>query len=123
MTGLRHLFFSELMAQVRTYRLLTYAAALFVTGIGSMITLRYLPDILELTGEDIVIQFPEQTAVDAMLGYGGNVAQIGTLLVVLLAMGSVARERENGIASLILSKPVSESAYVLAKLLAVSPTR
>ena len=118
MTGFRGLLRKELTEQWRAWRLLTYALVLFVTGIGSMIALRYLPDILEATGEGAGIVLPEFDAAEAMASYGSNVVQMGALATVLLAMGAVARERENGTAVLTLTKPVSVIAYILAKVAA-----
>src|SRR4029078_6308053 len=40
----------------------------------------------------------------------------------LLAMGSVAVEKERGTAALLLTKPVSRGAFLLAKLLAIAAT-
>jgi ABC-2 type transport system permease protein len=38
------------------------------------------------------------------------------LAAILLAMGAIAEERSHGVAAMVLSRPVSRSAYVLAKL-------
>jgi ABC-2 type transport system permease protein len=117
-TGFSGLLRKELTEQLRAWRLLTYFLVLFVTGIGSMVALRYLPDILEATGEGGGIIIPEFNAAEAMLNYGSNVVQMGALATVLLAMGAVARERENGTAVLTLTKPVSVMAYLIAKVAA-----
>jgi len=45
-----------------------------------------------------------------------NVQQIPMLAAILLAMGSVAEERAHGISAMVLCRPISRAAYVLAKL-------
>jgi ABC-2 type transport system permease protein len=44
------------------------------------------------------------------------------LIAVLLAMGSVATEKERGTAALILTKPASRGAFLVAKLVAIATT-
>jgi ABC-2 type transport system permease protein len=118
LTGFGALVKKELTEQLRAWRLLTYVLVLLVTGIGSMVAIRYLPEILEATGGGGDIVIPEFNAAEAMLNYGSNVVQMGTLATVLLAMGAVARERENGTAIITLTKPISVAAYILAKIAA-----
>ncbi len=48
--------------------------------------------------------------------------QFGALIAVLLAMGSVATEKERGTAALILTKPVSRGAFLVAKIVAIAAT-
>ncbi len=43
----------------------------------------------------------------------------GVLAAILLAMGSVATEKDRGTAALVLSKPASRSAFLVAKLLGI----
>jgi len=65
---------------------------------------------------------PEPTAVQSLTEYTGTIGQIGVLIAVLMAMGSIANELRHGTAILTLSKPVSRAAFVSAKFLAVSLT-
>jgi ABC-2 type transport system permease protein len=46
--------------------------------------------------------------------------QFGSIAAVLLAMGSVAGERERGTLTLTLSKPVSRTAFLLAKFVSIA---
>lgn len=114
MSGFRVLLAKELEEIVRTQRALAIFAVLFMFALGGMIALLFLPELLSLA-EETAVSFPEQTVFDALASYDGNIVQIGLITVVLVAMGSVARERERGTATLVLSKPISTAAYVLAK--------
>jgi ABC-2 type transport system permease protein len=118
MSGYRVLLPKELRELVRTHRLTALAAVLFLLGVGGMVALLFLPDILRLSGEVGDIAFPEQTIADALASYDGTVVQLGLVTLVLVGMGSVVREREHGAARLILAKPVSTAAYLGAKLTA-----
>jgi ABC-2 type transport system permease protein len=49
-----------------------------------------------------------------------NLSQFGVICALLLAMGSVAWEKDRGTAGLILTKPASRAAFLAAKLTAIS---
>jgi len=117
MTGFSALLRKELVEQIRAWRLFTYVLVLLILGVGGMVLLKFLPKILEASG-DFGVTVPDFKALDAMQNYGGDVVQMGALAAVLLAMGAVARERENGTAVMTLTKPVSVMAYLLAKVAA-----
>lgn len=110
----------ELTEHLRTYKLLIVVAVLLVFGLGTPVLLAYLPEILELSGEEITIEIPEFTSADAVKGYLDFLGQMGLLIAILISMGSIALERERGTAALVLSKPVGTGAFVLAKLLGLA---
>ena len=56
-----------------------------------------------------------------LVGVAAGVS-VGVLVAVLVAMGAVARERSRGTAAMVLSKPVSIGAFLIAKLTAMSAT-
>jgi len=80
--GYRVLLAKELEEQLRTYRLLVVSAVLLLLGVGSMIMLLFLPQLLSLSGETGIV-VPEQTAIDALNSYHGNIMQVGFITVVL----------------------------------------
>ena len=120
MTGLGALLKKEFREQLRTHKLLIISAAFLLFGFGTPLLFKYMPQLLEMAGEDIVIQMPEPTAAMAIGEYTGTLVQFGILITVLIAMGAIARERERGVAAMILSKPVGRGAYVTAKLVAMA---
>jgi ABC-2 type transport system permease protein len=122
MSGLGTLLRKELKEQLRTHRLLVVGAIFLVLGLATPLLLKYMGQLLELAGDDVVIQVPEPTPVMAITEYADSVVQVGVLAAVLVGMGVVARERERGTAAMVLSKPVGIGAYVSAKLLAMSAT-
>jgi ABC-2 type transport system permease protein len=122
-TGLGPLLRKELLEQWRTRRLLVVAIVFTAFGISSPFLARYLPDLIKsLAGDQLQIVVPPPTAADAVSQFLKNVGQAGILTAILLAMGSVATEKERGTAALLLSKPASRGAFLLAKLLAIGAT-
>ena len=120
MTGLAALLKKELKEQLRTYRLLIIGGGFLFFGLSTPLMLKYLPEILRLAGEDVVIEFPAPTALMSLQEYSSTLVQVGVLIAVLMAMGAIARERERGTAAMVLSKPVGRGAFVVAKLTAMS---
>jgi ABC-2 type transport system permease protein len=107
----------ELRESLKTSRLLIACVVFVLAGCGGVILTHYLPDLVRSQASSgITILVPKQTVVDAVDAYVKNVAQIPMLAVILLAMGAVADERAHGIGAMILSRPVSRAAYLLAKL-------
>jgi ABC-2 type transport system permease protein len=122
-TGLGVLLRKELLEQWRTRRLPVVAVVFLAFGIASPVLARYLPEIVKsLGGTGFEIQFPEPTARDAVDQFLKNIGQAGVLTAILLAMGSVANEKERGTAALVLSKPASRAAFLVAKVLAIGAT-
>ena len=123
MTGLGVLLRKELLEQWRTRRLPVVAVVFLTFGIASPVLARYLPEIVKsLGGAAFEIQFPEPTAKDAVDQFLKNLGQAGVLTAILLAMGSVANEKERGTAALVLSKPASRAAFLVSKVLAIGAT-
>lgn len=122
MSGFGALLKKEFKEQLRTHRLLIVSAVFAVFGLATPLLLKYLPELLQLAGEDIQLEIPPATAAAVFGEYANTLSQVGVLLAVLLAMGAVAHERERGVAAMILSKPVGSMAYLAAKLVATSAT-
>jgi ABC-2 type transport system permease protein len=123
MTGLAVLLRKELLEQWRTLRLPVVAAVFLLTGFSSPLLARFTPELVAaLGGAQFQIVLPPPTAADAVDQLIKNVSQFGILIAVLLAMGSVATEKERGTAGLILTKPASRGAFLVAKLVAIGAT-
>lgn len=122
MTGLRSLLKKELREQVRTHRLLVVGGVFLFFGLLTPLLTKLLPELVKLGGEEMAIQVAEPTAIMAVSEYGNNLAQVGLLAAILVAMGSVAREIEQGTAAMTLARPVGRGAFVAAKMLGLSAT-
>ena len=124
MPGFRILLAKELREQLRTYRLPVVAVVFLTFGILSPVTARYMPEIAKAFGgaeaAAIVAALGTPTVADAVERLLGYFVQFGLLISILLAMGTVATEKERGTAALMLSKPVSRGAFLAAKLAAIA---
>ena len=124
MTGLGPLLGKELLEQWRTRRLMVVSVVFVAFGIGSPFLARYMSDFVKaLGGDQFQLVIPPPTINDAVEQFMKNLGQAGILSAVLLSMGSVATEKERGTAALILTKPASRAAYLLAKLAAIGVSR
>jgi ABC-2 type transport system permease protein len=116
------LFRKEFTEQIKTHKMLVVVAILLLFGFGTPLLLKFLPEFLKLSGEQIPIELPAFTAFDAIQSYISTLGQIGLLVAVLVAMGSIAQERERRTAIMTLSKPAGFGAFVVAKLAALMVT-
>ena len=122
MTGFLVLLRKELLEQWRTHRLPVIGLVFLVVGISSPLLAFYTPQLLEEFAAEVEVVFPEPSARDALDQLLGNLGLVALISAILLAMGSVAREKESGTAALVLSKPVGRPAFLLAKLIALGAT-
>lgn len=121
--GLRPLLRKELLEQWRTLRLPVIGTIFLLVGLSSPLLARFTPEILKAVGgEQFSIVIPTPTAADAVDQLAKNLGQFGGLIAVLLAMGAVAAEKERGTAALLVSKPISRAAFLVAKLVAIGLT-
>jgi ABC-2 type transport system permease protein len=118
MTGLPTFLAKELREQWRSRRLLAVVIVFAAFGVASPLLARFLPELVgSLAGEEgVTIEIPPATLDDAATQVVRNIGQTGVLAAILLAMGSVATEKERGIAAMWLTKPLSRSAYLGAKI-------
>ena len=120
MTGFGVLLRKELAEAWQTRRLPVVAALFIVVGMISPLTARYLREIMQAAlGDQLTIPIPAPTAVMAVEQLQKNLAQLGALAAIALAMGSVAGELDRGTAALVLAQPVTRAAFISAKLVAL----
>jgi ABC-2 type transport system permease protein len=111
------LFRKELLESWRTLRMPVVLALFAAIGLMSPLLARFLPQIIEAAGGDQLgsLVMPTPTAIDAVAQLARNLLQFGALTAILLAMGSVAAEKERGTAAFVVSRSVRRSAFLLAK--------
>ena len=114
------LFRKELLELRRTYRGFIILVLFVFFGLTSPLVAKILPDLMEALVEDMIIQLPEPTWLDAFMQYFKNLIQLGLLALILTTMGTVAEEKAKNTALLVLARPVSRHTFVWAKFLAVT---
>ncbi|HEY3163580.1 MAG TPA: ABC transporter permease subunit [Candidatus Limnocylindrales bacterium] len=123
MAGLVPLLRKELVEQWRTLRLPVIATVFLLVGLSSPLLARFTPELIKaVAGDQFQIVLPPPTVADAVDQLAKNLGQFGGLIAILLGMGAVATEKERGTAALILTKPVSRAAFLVAKLVAIGVT-
>ena len=109
----------ELTEIVRTWRLYVVPGILIFFGLTSPLIAEVTPGLLSsMAGSEaqgIVIEIPPATTADAYLQFNNNAMQIAIIALIIATAGAVAGERRSGTAQLVLSKPVSRTAMVVAK--------
>ncbi len=88
-----------------------------LVGLTAPLLARFLPDIIKAAAGDQLptIPLPTPVAADAANQLWKNLAQFGAFAAIVLAMGSVATERDRGTAAFVLSKTVTRGMFLGAK--------
>lgn len=99
-----------------TYKFIFVPIAFAILMISFPISMKLLPDLLASEmPEGAVIEIPELSTSEMMSAAFNNFELIGVIILILISMGSIAGEREKGVAAMVLVKPVSRAVYLLAK--------
>ncbi len=123
MAGVGVLLRKELLEQWRTLRLPLAAVIFALIGLSSPLLARFTTEILKaVAGDQLPLVLPPPTTADSVDQLAKNVTQLGALIAILIAAGSVAPEKERGTAALILVRPVSRAGFLLAKVAALGVT-
>jgi ABC-2 type transport system permease protein len=122
MMGFGVLLKKELREQLRTGRFVAVAAVFVLFGILGPLTDRFMKQLFDLIGSEsggMSFQVPPPSLAGASAQILKNLSQFGIMCALLLAMGSVAWEKDRGTAGMILTKPASRAAFLAAKLVAI----
>ncbi|QCR33766.1 ABC transporter permease [Lysinibacillus sp. SGAir0095] len=112
------LYRKEITEMIRNYKILWIPLVFILLGVMQPISSYYMPEILDNFGglpEGAVIEMPLPTGAEVLMGVLSNYGMLGVLILVLSAMGTVSAERQNGVAGMVMSKPVPYSSYILSK--------
>ena len=109
------MFKKEMKEMISSYKILIMPLIFVFFGILQPVTLYFLPEILESTGQGIEIELPPMTFADSINGYFSTIFQIGAIVIALSAMGAISKERSSGTAALILSKPISRASFMFPR--------
>lgn len=122
MTGFVALLRKELLEIVRTWRIWVFVILLLALAIISPLTARYQKELMGslLAGSGVQFVLPDPTWLDSLGQWGKNLSEIGLLTVILTTGGLISGEARQGTQILVLTKPITRSAYVVAKFVAHS---
>ncbi len=120
MTGLVPMLRKEGIEIVRTWRGWLMLGIFGLFGIIDPILARFMKQIIgAAVGDQMPIQVPDPTWLDAWGQWTKDLSQLLIVIVVVVAAAAVAGEISSGTAIMPLTKPLDRSAFVLAKYIAV----
>jgi ABC-2 type transport system permease protein len=109
----------EAVEIVRTWRIWVLPGMLLFFALSGPLMAKYTPEIIKAVGGSdmaaLVKAMPKPTYVDAYGQWIKNLSQIGLFAIIIIYGGLISAERKNGTAILVLTKPLSRTAYVVAK--------
>lgn len=110
----------EIMEQVRTYRFLILITVFFIFGVISPITAKLMPEIAtSFMPEGFNLIIPEPTAIDSWTQFFKNTTQMGLILIAIIFSTSLSKEVSKGTLINMLTKGLSRTTVILAKLTAM----
>lgn len=118
MSGLPAFLRKELREILLTARLWVLPGIMLFFALTSPIMAKLTPALLRsgaVSEEGMVILLPDPTYVDAYRSFAQNLTQLMVIAVIIAGAGLISGEVRNGTAALVLVKPVSRAAFVLAK--------
>jgi ABC-2 type transport system permease protein len=120
-TGFLAFLRKELIEIRRTWRLWVLPGILLFVAITSPILAEITPELVRSLAKDqpgVVIEIPDPVALDAYRQFISQVSQLVLLALIIASAGIVSGESRAGTAILVLTKPVSRTAFVVAKVIA-----
>jgi ABC-2 type transport system permease protein len=119
MKGLTAFARKEVMEILRTWRIWVLPGILLFFALGGPAMAKYTPQIVAAAAGSQLKGFtlPPPGYQDSYSQWIKNLSQIGLFALIIIYGGIVFSERKSGTAILVLTKPLSRSAFVIAKAL------
>jgi ABC-2 type transport system permease protein len=119
MTGFWAFARKEAAEILRTWRIWVLPGMLIFFALTGPLMARFTPEIITAVGGDQVAALakaiPTPTYLDSYAQWAKNLTQIALFAVIIIYGGLISGERKSGTAILVLTKPVSRAAFVVAK--------
>ena len=117
MNGVIVIFKKEMLDQLRSYKLFIFAIILLIFAISSPVIAKMTPDLLKMMSSQIKITMPIPTYKTAYEQFFKNISEFGAIAVILIYSGIVCDEKVKGSATMILTKNLSRTSFVVGKFL------
>src|SRR5664280_430565 len=117
MSGFAVFAHKEAREILRTWRIWVLPGILLFFALTGPVLARFTPQIVgALAGNQFGgLKLPTPTYLDAYTQWIKNLSQIGLFALIIIYAGVVSAESKSGTAILVLTKPVSRPAFVIAK--------
>ena len=102
---------------LRTWRIWVLPGIMLFFALTGPVLARFTPQIVGALASDQLggVTLPTPTYLDAYAQWIKNLSQIGLFALIIVYAGLVSAESKSGTAILVLTKPVSRTAFVIAK--------
>lgn len=110
----------EWLEMVRSFRILWLPLLFILLGISDPLTNYYMEDILQTFGnmpDGFSMTLPELAPSDLLIASLGQFQMIGLIVIVAITASMISRERQNGTATFIYVRPVSNFSIYMSKFL------
>jgi ABC-2 type transport system permease protein len=110
----------EMLRVWRTRRLIALAAIFLIIGLGNPVLVYYLPDLLKGASDGIQITLTRQTPADGITGFAQSVAQLGTIVVVIVTAATLSIDARPGLAEFYRTRLRRPTRLVLPRYLTIT---
>lgn len=118
MNGFTAFLRKEWVEALRSYRVLILGAVFLLLGMMNPLSAKFLPELVNsMMPEGMTVTLAQPQALDSYLQFFKNIPQIGLIVIVIVLSGMLPRELQNGTLVNLLTKGLTRSGAVLAKLL------
>lgn len=118
MRGFAAFLGKELREIFRTWRIWVIPGIVLFFALTTPLLTKLTPVFLQSMAASqpgTVIKLPDPTFVQAYQEYASNLSEVVAIAILVAFAGSVSGERRSGTAALVLTKPVSRTAFIVAK--------
>ncbi|MGG5318313.1 ABC transporter permease [Enterococcus sp. AZ072] len=106
----------EFLESWRTSKLWILAIVFLIFGVMNPLMAKFLPEIIKSTmGEAIAGAIPAPTSIDSWTQFYKNISQMGLVVMVLLANGTISQEVSRGTLVNLVTKGLNRTSVVLSK--------
>lgn len=110
----------EFLESWRTSKLWILAVIFLIFGVMNPLMAKFLPEIIKSTmGEAIAATIPEPTSLDSWTQFYKNITQMGLVVIVLLASGTISQEVSRGTLVNLVTKGLNRTSVVVSKAIAL----
>lgn len=113
----------ELLEIVRTWRIWVLPGIVLFVALSGPPLAKLTPEILSAVmpaGSGVNIEIPTPTYLDSYAQWVKNLTQMVTFALAIMWGGLISGERKSGTAVLVLTKPLSRTSFVIAKVLSAA---
>ncbi|EOH91899.1 ABC transporter permease [Enterococcus pallens] len=110
----------ECLESWRTSKLWILVVIFLIFGIMNPLMAKFLPEIIKSTmGQAIAATLPEPSSLDSWTQFYKNITQMGLIVIVLLASGTISQEVSRGTLVNLVTKGLNRTSVVISKAIAL----